>query len=207
MSLVAQQHVGSSQTRDRTRVSFTDRRILYHWATREALLFILYAVSQQKGWRMHLGSWCELEGWEVSICFHFISWWTKPATIGKCWNVNYEYIAKVCNISVTDYKKAGISSLSRAQEIEISALVDCLKKITWRQCKSWHKKLSYCLSNKETPRDLSGWIFHVSPIVWETRNVFCMHPQSKVGIWELCESISDHLEYCPFWITAFKLFV
>ena len=49
---------------------------------------------------------------------------------GDVGNVNYEYIAKICNISVTDYKKAGISSLSRAQEIEISALVECLKKIT-----------------------------------------------------------------------------
>ena len=119
-----------------------------------------------KGWKMHLGSWCELEGWEVSICFHFISWWTKPASIGKCWNVNYEYITKVCNINITDYKNAGMSSLSRAQEIEITALAECLKKTTWRQCKSWHKKLSYCLSNKEMPKDLSGWIFHVSPIVW-----------------------------------------
>ena len=35
--LVPPQHVASSWTRNRTRVSCTGRRILYHWATREAL--------------------------------------------------------------------------------------------------------------------------------------------------------------------------
>ena len=34
--LVAPQHVGSSQTRDWTLVSCIGRRVLYHWATREA---------------------------------------------------------------------------------------------------------------------------------------------------------------------------
>ena len=38
MSLVTLWHVGSSQTRDRTRVSCTGRKILYHWAIREAHL-------------------------------------------------------------------------------------------------------------------------------------------------------------------------
>ena len=37
MGLVALQHVGSSQTRDQTRVSCISRQILYHWATWEAL--------------------------------------------------------------------------------------------------------------------------------------------------------------------------
>ena len=36
--LVAPQHVGSSGTRDQTRVPCIGRRILYPWATREALL-------------------------------------------------------------------------------------------------------------------------------------------------------------------------
>ena len=40
MDLVAPQHVGSSQTRDRTHVSCIGRHILYHWATREAFEFI-----------------------------------------------------------------------------------------------------------------------------------------------------------------------
>ena len=43
--LVAPQHVGSSQTRDRTRVCCIDRQILYHWATREALFFSIYVPT------------------------------------------------------------------------------------------------------------------------------------------------------------------
>ena len=35
-NLVALQHMGSFQIRDRTRVSCIDRQILYHWAAREA---------------------------------------------------------------------------------------------------------------------------------------------------------------------------
>ena len=42
--LVALQHVGSSWTRGWTHVSCIDRRILYHWAIREALS-ILYIVE------------------------------------------------------------------------------------------------------------------------------------------------------------------
>ena len=38
MGLVAPRHVGSSQTRDRTRVPCIGRWILNHWATREARL-------------------------------------------------------------------------------------------------------------------------------------------------------------------------
>ena len=41
-SLVAPGHVGSSWTRDRTRVPCTDRQILNHCATREAPLYSLY---------------------------------------------------------------------------------------------------------------------------------------------------------------------
>ena len=37
MGSVALQHVGSSQTRDQTHVSYIGRQILYPWATREAL--------------------------------------------------------------------------------------------------------------------------------------------------------------------------
>ena len=37
---VAPQHVGSSRIRDRTGISCTGRRILYHWATREARITI-----------------------------------------------------------------------------------------------------------------------------------------------------------------------
>ena len=37
MGLVTLQHVGSSQTGDRTHVSCNDRPILHHWTTREAL--------------------------------------------------------------------------------------------------------------------------------------------------------------------------
>ena len=37
--LVAPQHVGSSGTRDQTRVPCIGRRILYPWTTREALSF------------------------------------------------------------------------------------------------------------------------------------------------------------------------
>ena len=43
--LVAPQHVGSSQTRDRTHVCCIDRQILYHWATREALFFSIYVPT------------------------------------------------------------------------------------------------------------------------------------------------------------------
>ena len=39
MGVLAPQHVGSSQTRDRTLVPCTGRQILYCWASREALLF------------------------------------------------------------------------------------------------------------------------------------------------------------------------
>ena len=37
VALAAPSHVGSSRTRDGTCISCTGRRILYHWATREAL--------------------------------------------------------------------------------------------------------------------------------------------------------------------------
>ena len=37
MGFIALKHVGSSQTRDRTCVTWTDRQILNHWTTREAL--------------------------------------------------------------------------------------------------------------------------------------------------------------------------
>ena len=36
--LVALQHVGSSQTRDRTRVPCTGRQVLNHWTSREVLV-------------------------------------------------------------------------------------------------------------------------------------------------------------------------
>ena len=41
MSSIAPRHVGCSQTRNRTHVSCTGRQILYHWATWEALHFLL----------------------------------------------------------------------------------------------------------------------------------------------------------------------
>ena len=42
MGLVAPRHVGSSQTRARTRFPCIDRQILNHWATREALYDLFY---------------------------------------------------------------------------------------------------------------------------------------------------------------------
>ena len=45
MGLVAPQHVGSSWTRARTHVSCIGRRILNHWATREALLNITFGAG------------------------------------------------------------------------------------------------------------------------------------------------------------------
>ena len=47
MDLVALWHVGSSQTRDGTRVSCIGRQILYHWATREAPNFTVLRVAVQ----------------------------------------------------------------------------------------------------------------------------------------------------------------
>ena len=46
MDLVVPQHVGSSQSRDHTHVSCIGSRILYHWATNEALsvFFFLYEL-------------------------------------------------------------------------------------------------------------------------------------------------------------------
>ena len=41
MGLVAPWHVGSSQTRARTRVLCIGRRILSHWATKEVPMFFL----------------------------------------------------------------------------------------------------------------------------------------------------------------------
>ena len=45
--LVAPRHVGSSQTRARTRVPCISRQILNHCATREAQVFIFYVQSAQ----------------------------------------------------------------------------------------------------------------------------------------------------------------
>ena len=44
MGLVAPQHVGSSQTKNQTCVPIIVRRIIYHWATREALVVIIMIV-------------------------------------------------------------------------------------------------------------------------------------------------------------------
>ena len=46
--LVALRHVGSSQTRARTRVPCTSRQILNHCATREALDYILIKLGKKK---------------------------------------------------------------------------------------------------------------------------------------------------------------
>ena len=54
MGLAALQHVGSSRTKDSTRVSCPGRWILYHWITREVLVS-LFNVAEM-GW--HLGARC-----------------------------------------------------------------------------------------------------------------------------------------------------
>ena len=51
VGLVAPQHVGSSRTRDRTRVFCIGRRILNHWTTREAPAFTLVFNTM---WMFHL---------------------------------------------------------------------------------------------------------------------------------------------------------
>ena len=42
--LAAAQHIGSSQPRDWTCVSYIGRRILYHWVSREALFFRSFSM-------------------------------------------------------------------------------------------------------------------------------------------------------------------
>ena len=54
--LVAPQHVGSSRTRDRTRVSCTSRCLCYHGATREALL------SLGQKYHVGVGKTCTFSG-------------------------------------------------------------------------------------------------------------------------------------------------
>ena len=70
------QLVGSSWTKDQTLVSGTGRRILYLWATREALLGIFV-----KSFRMYFpdGSWCL-----VFLCVCVFAWfwfWSDPHLI------------------------------------------------------------------------------------------------------------------------------
>ena len=71
--LVAPLHVGSSWTRDWTHVSCTGRRILYHWATREALSLITFSfwfkVTDMQLFLSleHLGATAELSVGRISI--------------------------------------------------------------------------------------------------------------------------------------------
>ena len=47
MDLVAARHVGSSQTRDQTRVACIGRRIFNHWTTREVQECGLYVAYEK----------------------------------------------------------------------------------------------------------------------------------------------------------------
>ena len=49
--LAPPRHVGSSWLRDRTRASCTDRQILYHWATSEALLSHILNYKVIPSWK------------------------------------------------------------------------------------------------------------------------------------------------------------
>ena len=60
----APRHVGSSPTRDRTRVSCTGRRILYHRVSREVLEFILTVFpdsGQAMGWDIAVLVWAHYQ--------------------------------------------------------------------------------------------------------------------------------------------------
>ena len=54
--LLALKHVGSPQIRDQTCVSCIGRQILYHWATREALLFIFLKGFEQRRIQYRIGA-------------------------------------------------------------------------------------------------------------------------------------------------------
>ena len=66
MGSVAQQHVGSSWTRDDTTVPCTARRILNYWTTREASELFLKTPKGKASLTMHL--LLELTRWlELSL--------------------------------------------------------------------------------------------------------------------------------------------
>ena len=78
MGLVVLQHVGSSQTRDQTRVSYTGRQILYHWAIKPQSLLLIFLghsafkLCPETGMQMALLS---NRNWEASCLtyLHFSS--------------------------------------------------------------------------------------------------------------------------------------
>ena len=78
MGLVVLQHVGSSQTRDQTHVSYIGRQILYHWAIKPQSLLLIFLghsafkLSPETGMQMAL---LFNQNWEVSCLtyLHFSS--------------------------------------------------------------------------------------------------------------------------------------
>ena len=96
MDLVAQRHVGSSQTRDRSPVPCIGRHIVKHWTTREAHIFVcvlllffhfsltpphfLSSSSFSKiafskvyvgdGWAPDPNCWCLSGGVKSKLCSH-----------------------------------------------------------------------------------------------------------------------------------------
>ena len=63
-SLAAPGHVGSSQIRDRTHVSCSDMRILYHWATREATTHAFKILEDKMflSWRLQSAKLSNVSG-------------------------------------------------------------------------------------------------------------------------------------------------
>ena len=93
MGLVALRHVGSSQTRARTRVPCISRQILNHCATRETLNTILILeishTRVEKGWRVFISAtrgrrsgWRDGRGTSVSS-YHQTDGYVKPVFV-KC---------------------------------------------------------------------------------------------------------------------------
>ena len=73
--LIAPKHVGSSQTRDQTRVSFTGRRILYHWTTREAQSWGYLKQTLFRHWRQVQKTFSKPDAeWCRKFLFEALGW-------------------------------------------------------------------------------------------------------------------------------------
>ena len=157
MGLVAQRHVGSSRTRDRTCVPCVHRQSLYHWTTREACHWVLmdwvYSFWPDSPWGRSF--WCpgDWNQWEIWL------------SLLKLFPVQGSLILEPRSSRQNSFRSLSLNSISALQ---------LGSAYPWKQ--DWH--LGYSVS------DLCLWPTENKKVIWGLTRASRITSMTTVIYWE-----------------------